>query len=144
MQDIILTVSSTLLILHEAHISKQTGMGAIFNHAGHAEETADIVAKSREEIPSRSGRPIESCVKEASPFLTTLLYLDAVAILRIHRKERSQKSLERLTIMKAALKEFDQRWRSSGELHKLVTEQLLIGNAGAYLEILEAREISSS
>lgn len=119
--------SIALLMLHEAHTLKETDMAVIFSHENRAKEAADMVARSREDIPESSDqRPIESCVKEASPFLTTLLYQVAVAILRIHRKEGSQESVQRLIVMKAALRDFDQRWQASG----------------AYLEILEAREIS--
>ncbi|CZR55031.1 uncharacterized protein PAC_04917 [Phialocephala subalpina] len=100
-------------------MNQETTMAETFNHENIAKEAAKLVARSREAVPESSHqRPIESCVKEASPFLTTLLYQAAVAILRIHRKEGSQESLERLTIMKAALRDLAQRWRASAlELH---------------------------
>lgn len=111
---------SALLILHEAHTLKETNMAVIFNNENRAKEAADMVARSREAIPESSDqRPMESCVKEASPFLTTLLYHVAVAILRIYRKEGSHESLEKLIVMKAALRDFDQRWRASGEILSL-------------------------
>ncbi len=134
---------SALLILHEAHILKQTGMADSFNHANRARKGADLVAKSREEVPESSlQRSIHSCVEDASPFLTPLLYLGAVAMLRIYRKEGSQESLDQLTTMKAALKDFDHRWRASGRSHLWFVGALAYGEKGAYLEILEAREIS--
>jgi hypothetical protein len=59
-------------------------------------------------------RPMDSCIREASPFLTTLLYQVAITNLRIRQETGTQESSQAFAVMKAALKDFDKRWRASG------------------------------
>jgi hypothetical protein len=47
--------------------------------------------------------------------MTTLLYQMATANLRRCQDMRVDESMEALLVMKAALKDFDARWRASGE-----------------------------
>jgi len=71
--------------------------------------------------------PFVSCVKEASPFLTTLLYQTAISNLRLYRENGTQEALDSLLLLKDALRFFgEQSWRAGG----------------AYLIVLEAREVS--
>ncbi|KAH7319124.1 hypothetical protein BKA65DRAFT_513843 [Rhexocercosporidium sp. MPI-PUGE-AT-0058] len=121
--------SISLLTLHEAHASKQSDTSEYFRTVHHAKSITKDTKKSQEEF-TRSltdVAPIHSCIKEASPFITTLLYQAAIANLRLDQESGSEESSEALQIMKGTLRHFDSRWKASG----------------AYLRILEAREVSA-
>ncbi|KAH7391218.1 hypothetical protein BKA64DRAFT_96909 [Cadophora sp. MPI-SDFR-AT-0126] len=121
--------SISLIILHEHHASKKSSASDYFQTIHHSKHITNDVSISQEEF-TRSLTdiaPIHSCVREASPFLTTLLYQAAIANLRLDQETRSEESSKALHTMKSALAEFDNRWKASG----------------AYLRILEAREVSA-
>jgi hypothetical protein len=93
-------------------------MAEFFGKLRHAQEMAGVVARLREGSSETSPQePAESCIKNASPIWTILLYLISVATLRAHREEGSHESLQRLTMMKAALTEFGHRWRAEGDFY---------------------------
>jgi len=122
--------SISLIILHEAHASKHSSsVSEYFQTVHHTKHVTNSVSISREEF-TRSltdVASIHSCVREASPYLTTLLYQSAIANLRLDQETGSEDSSKALHTMKTALAQFDNRWRASG----------------AYLRILEAREVSA-
>ncbi|KAL5314983.1 hypothetical protein ACEPPN_017633 [Leptodophora sp. 'Broadleaf-Isolate-01'] len=121
--------SISLIILHEAHASKQNDTSEYFRTVHHTKHVTDTVSKSREEF-TRSltdVAPIHSCIREASPFITTLLYQATIANLRLDQETGSEESSKALQIMKETLRLFDNRWKASC----------------AYLKILEAREVSA-
>ena len=112
-----LLACSALIILHEAHSSKNTGMSAYFDSIHQAKKATEYVTRSMEEVIEHSWdrRPMATCVDEASPFLTTLLYQVAIANLRLREEKRTQASSEAFAVIKAALRDLDKRWRASGE-----------------------------
>lgn len=111
-----LTNFRSTLILHEAHLSKHTGLAVYFKAMGYAQQAADVVQKSRIHMHETSTiQPFSSCIKEASPFITTLLYHIGITNLRISLETPNQEALDRLKICKEALRDFDLRWRSSGK-----------------------------
>ncbi|KAG4443228.1 hypothetical protein IFR05_001271 [Cadophora sp. M221] len=121
--------SISLIILHEAHASKQNDTSEYFRTIHHTKRVTYNVSQSREEF-TRSltdVAPMHSCVREASPFITTLLYQAAIANLRLDQETGSEESSEALQIMKSSFRQFDNRWKASC----------------AYLKILEAREVSA-
>ncbi|KAF4626325.1 hypothetical protein G7Y89_g11835 [Cudoniella acicularis] len=122
-----LLYSIALTILHEAHASRKGGMSGYFDRTHHAKVLTDILSKAGKEASEQGPQsPIQECMRDASPFMTTLLYHIATANLRICQDLRTDESEEALAVTKAAMNEFDRRWKSSG----------------AYLKILEAREVS--
>jgi hypothetical protein len=111
-----LTKSSALTILHEAYAASNVATSEYFDRVHHTKHLAKQVVLSREEMSLQTSRtPFQSCVKAASPFMTTLLYHIATANLRRCQLIRTNESLEDLAVMKAALKDFDRRWKASGE-----------------------------
>jgi hypothetical protein len=70
--------------------------------------------KSREEMTGLE-TPFQACVRAASPFMTTLLYQMATANLRRCQDMIANESMEALLVMKAALKDFNARWKASGK-----------------------------
>ncbi|TVY26071.1 hypothetical protein LHYA1_G004294 [Lachnellula hyalina] len=120
--------SIAMLLLHEAHCSRKSSMSNHFNVVHLSAKTTEIVRISSEKGPERQDvHPFVSCVKEASPFLTTLLYQTAISNLRLYRENGTQETLDSLLLLKDALRFFgEQRWRAGG----------------AYLIVLEAREVS--
>ncbi|TVY43167.1 hypothetical protein LOCC1_G003182 [Lachnellula occidentalis] len=121
--------SIAMLLLHESHTSRKSTMSAHFHAIHLTAKTTEVIRISSSEAPASDSEfhPFESCVKEASPFLTTLLYHTAVSNLRLYRENGTQETLDALLLVKDALKLFgEHRWRSGG----------------AYLNVLEAREVS--
>lgn len=101
-------------MLHEAHASRNTATSEYFERVHHTRHLTKLVIKSREEM-SGFQTPFQSCVRAASPFMATLLYQMAAANLRRCQDMRTSESLEALAVMKAALKDFDGRWKASGK-----------------------------
>jgi hypothetical protein len=77
--------------------------------------TSDI----SESVSAATARPhpptVVSCVKEASPFLVTLLYQGACALQRLYRETPVTENLERLEMNKIVLGVFDTRWKSASK-----------------------------
>jgi hypothetical protein len=101
-------------MLHESHASRNTTTSEYFESAHHTKHLTKLVIKSREEM-SGVQTPFQSCVKAASPFMAALLYQMATANLRRCQEMRTSESLEALAVMKAALKDFDGRWKACGK-----------------------------
>ncbi|KAL2063565.1 hypothetical protein VTL71DRAFT_5370 [Oculimacula yallundae] len=121
--------SISLIILHEAHASKQTTSSEYYQTIHRAKGITHALRRSQEEF-TRSltdVAPIHSCIRDASPFITTLLYQTAIANLRMYQETGTEESSEALQMVKGSLKHFDSRWKASG----------------AYLNILEAREVAT-
>jgi len=107
-----------LIMLYEAHATQpeKSKVSAYFrdNHPIH--RCNKDMLQSVAAIPERRDqRPLKSCVKEGSPFLTALLYQMAVVDERIHRENGTSESLEALNLMKMVLRKFDTRWKSAGK-----------------------------
>jgi hypothetical protein len=113
-----LTVSSALLLLHEAHASRNSETSEHFERVHHTKAVTDNVIKSREEMGAGFEAPIRSCVRAASPFMTTLLYQMATANLRRCQALKLDESYEAFMVLKEGLKLFDGRWRASGEINR--------------------------
>jgi GT2 family glycosyltransferase len=109
-----LTVFSALIILHEAHASRNSEISEHFERIHHTKHLTNLVIKSREEMTGLE-TPFQACIRAASPFMTTLLYQMATANLRRCKNIAINDSVKALLVMKAALKDFDGRWRASGE-----------------------------
>lgn len=118
--------SIALTILHEGHASKKSGMSEYFDRIHHTQNLTKLVIKSSEEMTDFE-TPVKACVRAASPFMATLLYQMGAANLRRCLEMKTNESVEDFAVIKTALKVFDGRWRASG----------------AYLKILEAREVIS-
>jgi hypothetical protein len=103
-----------LIILHEAHSSRILETAEYFESIHHAKQVTDTVIEARKELTGLE-TPFQECVRAASPFMSTLLYQVATANLRRCQDMRADESMEALLVMKAALKDFDARWRASGE-----------------------------
>ncbi|KAE9368377.1 hypothetical protein N431DRAFT_414719 [Stipitochalara longipes BDJ] len=114
-----------LILLHEAHASRNSEATEYFERIHHTKHVTKLVQNSANEMTSGGEASIKSCVKSGSPFMTILLYQVATANLRICQDQAIRGSYVNFAVMKDGLKAFDERWRASG----------------AFLKILEAREV---
>lgn len=117
-----------LILLHEAHatLSKETKTSAHFTAIHYIKTCTSNLAESLATAPKRTDQhKVETCVKDGSPFLVTLLYRGGCVVERLHRENPTPESLENVAILKEVLRIFDTRWKS----------------ASTYSRVLEAREM---
>lgn len=134
-----MTVFSALILLHEAHASKNSGISEYFDRRHHTQHVTKLVIKSRDEMTDLE-TPFQACVRAASPFMTILMYQMATANLRRCLEMKTNESTGAFAVMKAALGGFGARWKSSGESRHTATCYALT-SIGVYLKIVEAREV---
>lgn len=107
--------SIALLILHESHASSKSAVSDYFSSIHHAKHITNVVRKSRDVVMQDSAsHQLHECVKEASPFITTLLYRAAIMSLRLDQEYKSEETAEALAVLKVAMKDFDNRWKGTG------------------------------
>jgi hypothetical protein len=61
-------------------------------------------------------KPVHVCVKETSPFISTLMYHFGSTNLRLYKQEGTQETLDQWVLSKKTWREFDLRWRACGML----------------------------
>lgn len=118
-------------LLHEAHASRKTPMASHFNEIHVARKITEIIRQAREGLGDPQLGPrhtFESCLETSSPFLVTLIYKASTATLRMYQEHGTPESFDDFMVLKNALRDSVHRWQV----------------AGAYLEILEARELSKA
>ena len=93
--------------------------------------------------PNNIVKPVFQCVREGSPFLVVLLYTGACAIYRMHKENLSNESRENVELINYVLGVFDRRWKSASKLTPSSRKSFhqLTFRKGAYLKVLEAREV---
>jgi hypothetical protein len=133
------------LLLHSverAGVQKPNAVTAVWRHAPDTE--ADIAA-SMLEMARSIGSDGRCGAEEMSPFCLEAMYRSGIFYARRFRNTRDQIDLEALEAIKRGLRVINDRWKASGT--QLVTTwlpQQLSGllTAGAYIEMLEARNLS--
>jgi hypothetical protein len=108
---------SSQLILHEAHASKNTELSAHFNDTHRIHEANIVLAAARGDMTELVHiKPVHICIKETSPFISTLIYHCGSANLRLYQKLGTQESLDQWILSKKTWREFDLRWKACGKL----------------------------
>jgi hypothetical protein len=104
-------------MLHEAHASKNTDLSVYFNETHRIHEANVVLAGARGNMPELVHvKPVHICVKETSPFISTLIYYFGSANLRLYQKEGTQETLDKWVLSKKTWREFDDRWKACGKL----------------------------
>ncbi|EPE35619.1 Zn2/Cys6 DNA-binding protein [Glarea lozoyensis ATCC 20868] len=138
--------SISISMLHEAHASRNTEMSPYFKDNHRVHEANVILAEARKHMTDLPRvKPVHACIKETSPFISLPLYHYARANLRLYQEGGSQETWDRWVANKQTLRDFDARWKAAGELLNLHPKMVgSLRELGAYLRILEAREMSST
>jgi hypothetical protein len=103
-----------LIILHATHGSRISETAEYFECIHHTKQVTNTVIEARAELTGLE-TPFQECVRAASPYMTTLLYQMATANFCRCQDMRVDDLMEALLVTKAALKDFDERWKASGE-----------------------------
>jgi hypothetical protein len=106
-----------------------------------AKEVMERIVTTSQAILSASSIILE----EVSPMALHSTYRVAGLYIRINHMARSEESVLALEILKDALRLKNRKWGLAGEFSRAVIKRwMLKASSGAYLKILEARQVMNS